>query len=113
MISVAQLHRFPVKSVLGERLDTVEVTGDGLAGDRAFAVTDGTGRIGSVKHPRKWGPLLQCRARTSGPDTAAVTLPDGGAYDARDPELAGRLSKLLDRRVSVLDTPPDGLVLER
>jgi hypothetical protein len=40
-------------------------------------------------------------------------LAGGGTYDARDPELAGHLSKLLDRRVSVLDTPPDGLVLER
>jgi uncharacterized protein YcbX len=113
VISVAQLYRFPLKSMLGERLDTVEVTGDGLAGDRAFAVTDGTGRIGSVKHPRKWGPLLHCRARTTGPGAAAVTLPDGGTYDARDPELADHLSKLLDRRVSVLDTPSDGLVLER
>ena len=113
VISVAQLYRFPLKSMLGERLDTVEVTSDGLAGDRAFAVTDGTGRIGSVKHPRKWVPLLHCRARTTGPGAATVTLPDGGTYDARDPELADQLSKLLDRRVSVLDTPPDGLVLER
>ena len=113
MISVARLYRFPVKSMLGEQVDAVEVTGAGLAGDRTFAVTDGTGRIGSVKHPRKWGPLLQCRARASGPDTAAVTLPDGGTYDARDPDLVDQLSKLLDRRVSVLDTPPDGLVLER
>ena len=70
MISVARLYRFPVKSMLGERLDFVEVTSDGLAGDRAFAVTDGTGRIGSVKHPRKWGPLLRCRARTVAPGAA-------------------------------------------
>jgi uncharacterized protein len=113
VISVAELYRFPVKSMLGERLDIVEVTGDGLAGDRAFAVTDGTGRIGSAKHPRKWGPLLQCRARATASGAAAVTLPGGGTYDARDPDLAVRLSKLLDRPVSVLDTPPDGLVLER
>jgi uncharacterized protein YcbX len=114
VISVARLYRYPVKSMLGERLDAVEVTGRGLVGDRAFAVTDTTtGRIGSVKHPRKWGPLLECRAELTAPATATVTLPDGGTYDARDPDLADQLSKLLDRPVTVLDTPPDGLVLER
>lgn len=112
MISVAALHRHPVKSMLGEPLRTADLTTRGLAGDRAFAVVDGTGRIGSAKHPRKWGALLACRARTTG-DSATVILPDGDAFDARDPDLADRLSTLLDRPVTVLDTPPGDLVLER
>lgn len=113
VMSVAGLYRYPVKSMLGERLGAVDVTGRGLVGDRGLAVVDRDGRIGSVKHPRKWGPLLACRARVAAPGAVAVTVPGGDRYDARDPELAERLATLLDRPVSVLDTPPDGLVLER
>lgn len=113
MTTVATIYRHPVKSMLGESPRAAELTARGMTGDRAFAVVDGEGRVGSAKHPRKWGALLDCRARTT--DTsAAISLPDGDTYDARDPDLADRLSKLLDRPVTVLDTPPDdNLVLER
>lgn len=56
--TVAAVRRYPVKSVLGEALASVMVTYAGLSGDRSHAVLDETGAIGSVKHPRKWGPLL-------------------------------------------------------
>jgi len=34
------LWRYPVKSLQGEQLDSVAVTGDGLEGDRRFAIYD-------------------------------------------------------------------------
>ena len=40
---VAQLWRYPVKSCRGERLDAAEVRGDGIPGDRAMYVADGSG----------------------------------------------------------------------
>lgn len=57
------LYRYPVKSMIGEALASATVTHDGLSGDRGYAVLDGTGAIGSAKHPRKWGRLLSCRSR--------------------------------------------------
>jgi uncharacterized protein YcbX len=52
--SVAALYRFPVKSMLGERLDRVSATDRGFAGDRAYGVVDRSdGRVASAKHPRK------------------------------------------------------------
>ena len=42
---VAELWRYPVKSLAGERLDSVEITADGLAGDRVVQVHDVEGRI--------------------------------------------------------------------
>jgi MOSC domain-containing protein len=113
VLTVIGLFRHPVKSMLGEAVRSAELTARGMIGDRAFAVVDRTGRIGSAKHPRKWGALLSCRARTGRTGATTVTLPEGGSYDARDPDLAGMLSKLLDRPVSVLDTPPGDLILER
>ena len=43
---VAQLWRYPVKSMQGERLTAVEVQPDGLDGDRRWGVRDeDTGRV--------------------------------------------------------------------
>lgn len=47
-----RLIRYPVKSMLGEDLSTVDVTERGLAHDRRFALTDrDTGKVASAKHP--------------------------------------------------------------
>lgn len=114
--TVAALRRYPVKSMLGEVLDAVRVTEQGVSGDRVFAVLDEeAGTVGSAKHPRKWGALLSCRSRLSGSGAARVELPDGTALHAGEAELDKRLSELLGRRVSVSDSPPEtgGGVLER
>ena len=114
--TVQELWRFPVKSMQGERTDTAEVTSTGLAGDRAYAVVDSeTGKVGSAKHPRLWGGLLQCAARYEAPPSAdaplpAVTirLPDGGATGTLDPEVDRRLSELLGHPVRLTSVAPDG-----
>jgi uncharacterized protein len=48
------LWRYPVKSLLGERLQAIEVEARGLQGDRRFAVTDRHGKIGSGKTTRRF-----------------------------------------------------------
>ncbi|WP_018546833.1 MOSC domain-containing protein [Streptomyces sp. LaPpAH-108] len=106
MATVTALRRYPVKSMLGESLTGVAVTARGLHGDRVAAVLDETGAIGSAKHPRKWGPLLTCRARLSG--AVRVELPDGTELSPGDPELNARLSKLLGHEVVVSDDPARG-----
>ena len=66
---VAELWRFPVKSLAGERLESAEVSPEGIAGDRRVIVVDGTsGRIMTArKHPK----LLSLRAAL-GPDGEAL-----------------------------------------
>lgn len=44
-VHVAELWRYPVKSLAGERLGSVEVREDGLPGDRALRVLDGDARL--------------------------------------------------------------------
>ena len=64
-VYVAELWRYPVKSLGGERLDAAEIGPDGIAGDRRVLVLDAdTGRI--VTSRRK-PSLLGLRA-TLGPD---------------------------------------------
>ena len=51
---VLELWRYPVKSILGERVKEIELEPRGLRGDRQFAVTDRGGKIGSGDQWMSW-----------------------------------------------------------
>jgi uncharacterized protein YcbX len=97
--TVSALHRYPVKSMQGERLAQVHVDADGLRGDRAWAVRDES--RATIEGARKLPELLGCTARFSQPLEAAgvapapmIELPDGTSLRADAGEAAARLSAL-------------------
>jgi uncharacterized protein YcbX len=50
--TVVSIWRYPVKSMLGEELNSSFVTERGLVGDRAYAIVDEvTGKVASAKNP--------------------------------------------------------------
>lgn len=113
--SVQALHRYPVKSMAGEALTTATVLDDhGLQGDRAFALIDAeTGRVASAKHPRRWGRLLEHRARFVEPlapaqrrGPVAITLPDGTVMQGEGEATDRALSASMGRTVRLSATPP-------
>jgi uncharacterized protein YcbX len=114
--TVAELWRYPVKSMLGEQVDGADVRETGLTGDRAYAVIDpATGKVGSAKHPRLWGALLQCTARYRETPRAgaplppvSITLPDGGETGSDDPDVDHRLSNVFGRPVQLSTVAPEG-----
>ena len=104
--TVSEIHRFPVKSMLGERLERAELTERGIAGDRAYALVDReSGKVVSVKRPRRWGRMFDLSAVTVG-DTVEVTMADGATFRVDDPDLVSRLSDLFGRPVDVATVPP-------
>ena len=61
--TVVSLWRYPVKSMLGEELNSSLVTERGLLGDRTYAVIDKqTGKVASAKNLRKMGNLFDFRS---------------------------------------------------
>ena len=112
---VTSLWRYPVKSMLGERLETVAVTPTGLRGDRAYALWDiQTQRIASAKNPKKWAKLLEFQAtfvESPHPKTAMppvrFTLPDGNNASSNDGNIDRLLSQLLGREVELLTAVPE------
>jgi MOSC domain-containing protein len=63
MGTVVSLWRYPVKSMMGEEINSSYITERGLVGDRTYAVVDKqTGKIASAKNPRKWGKLFDFRS---------------------------------------------------
>lgn len=79
-MQIVQLWRYPVKSLQGERLDSVAVTADGLDGDRQFAIYDVESGLGLTA--RRVPDLLFASACLRADGTAEITLPDGSV--ARD-----------------------------
>src|SRR5919112_1855176 len=76
---VTHLHRYPVKSMGGERPVRVAVDRRGVVGDRLWAVYDPDGRFGSGKTThrfRRMPRLLELRAAYEG-DVPVVTFPHG------------------------------------
>ena len=117
---VAELWRYPVKSMLGERLEATDVTRRGFAGDRSYAVVDpAENRIGSVKIARKWGRLFECAATFVEEPRAdqhaspvRITLPDGTATTSEAADVDRRLSAVFGREVRLAPEPPPGLKIE-
>lgn len=118
--TVASLHRYPVKSMLGEDLDGAVVDGRGLLGDRGYALVDRSdGTVVSAKHPRKWASVLTCRARYLGEPTSssplppvAVTLPDGTEVRSDATGADGVLSRFLGRDVALVSDVASGAAYE-
>jgi uncharacterized protein len=106
---VAALWRYPVKSMMGEELNSSDVTDRGLLGDRQFAVVDrATGKIGGAKNPRKWGNFFGFRAAYAEPPRAGqmmppvrITLPGGAAVTTGQADLDQVLSRAFGRDVAV------------
>jgi len=107
-MQVAELWRYPVKSMRGEQVAAARVAPDvGVDGDRAYALIDvETGTVASAKHPRKWERLLACRAILRDDRGVEIELPDGMRLDSTDPAVDPRLSALVGRDVRLSDTPP-------
>ncbi|MDX2232068.1 MAG: MOSC domain-containing protein [Leptolyngbyaceae cyanobacterium bins.349] len=113
--SVMALWRYPVKSMLGESLQAVNVTERGLLGDRGYALWDvQTSRIASAKNPKKWAKLLDFHAayveppRLNQPLPAVqVKLPNGDAIASVSPDIHTMLSTVLEREVQLLSDVPD------
>ncbi|HLZ53690.1 MAG TPA: MOSC domain-containing protein [Verrucomicrobiae bacterium] len=107
---VAAIHRYPVKSMMGEELKSARLGAKGVQGDRAFSLADpASGKIASAKNPSKWPALFSFRAtfayplEESGPlPPARITFPDGGSVSTEDKIIEARLSSALGRPVRFL-----------
>ena len=118
--TVAELWRYPVKSMGGEQLQTAAAGERGLAGDRGWAICDTeTGKIASAKRPKLWLSLLECAAAyvdEPAPDgpaaTVQITLPDGAQVRSDDPDRDRLLSEALGRPVTLLNSAPEGASYE-
>jgi uncharacterized protein YcbX len=123
---IRDLWRYPVKSMLGERLQRLAVEHRGVVGDRSLALWDvDSGKVASAKNPRRWADLLRFQARYLAEPQAGQPLPGvvvRGPFqgpDKPDQSLQGDVSRLelalsawFKRPLRLLNQPPAGASLE-
>jgi uncharacterized protein YcbX len=97
--TIAELWRFPVKSMLGERLQSVAANANGLIGDRAWGLRDL--RTGNIVSAKKWARMFEFSAVyeiAPGPDQPGrvrIELPDQSSLYADDPWASRTISEVL------------------
>ncbi len=117
--SVTGLWRFPVKSMKGEQLSEVELTAQGLLGDRAYGLIDlATAQVASAKSVHLFPGLLDCTAAyidTPKPGRASppvrITLPDGQSATSDAPAIERMLSAYFQREVRLGRAAPENFAV--
>jgi uncharacterized protein YcbX len=111
-LEIKELWRYPVKSMRGESLSSVEVTDGGIAFDRGWAVRDEMAR--TIRGAKFLGQLMQCSARYL-PDRmadngrvphACITLPNGTEINTDDERIHAQLSEVVGREVTIWPLQP-------
>jgi uncharacterized protein YcbX len=103
LVKVAEIRRYPIKSMLGEVAPAAEVGQRGLAGDRLWSVRDPDGKFGSGKNTRRFRRmpgLFGLRAYAARP-APIVELPDGRRFAADDPDAHRAVGEVLGRPVTL------------
>jgi uncharacterized protein YcbX len=102
MASVAEVWRYPVKSMAGERLASSVVSETGLIGDRRWALVDGTAnRAGKLLSIRQDERLMTYQARLANGHVEVVT--PAGDVRPLDAQMLSRLAAETSRPLTLRD----------
>lgn len=100
---IARLWRYPVKSMLGEICEWLELHPGGVVGDRCYAIRHEDGRLGSGKTTGelvKIDGLLDFEAGYRG-EEPEIRFPDGSVRSGAGEETSAALSEAIGQRVAL------------
>lgn len=110
---VAELRRFPVKSMLGELCGSLAIDATGVAGDRRCALVDtASGKLASAKRPTPWRALLTMSARLID-DRVEITLADGSCITSDAADADAQLSAAIGRPVTLINARERAFAIDR
>ena len=95
--AVGELWRYPVKSMVGEIVDVVELDALGIVGDRTWAARDL--ERGGIRGAKKIGTLMRLAARDLGDGEVEITLPDGSTVSTSDADVHEHVSDAIEHPV--------------
>jgi uncharacterized protein len=111
MMRLGELYRYPVKSMLGERLMAAAVDESGIAGDRGWALKDE--RRGGLTGAKRLPALMSMSARFVSEPTVDDRSPEvrirdqhGNEFTSSSPDADARLSAALETPVSLWPLRP-------
>lgn len=114
---IAEIWRYPVQSMRGERLQAADLTDRGVRGDRAYGIVDPElGQVvSSALGKRRWRGIVTLGARfTAEPAASAnaaieILLPDGTGLTNDQPDIDARLTALLGAPAHLADRAAEGV----
>lgn len=100
-MQVDQIWQYPVKSMVGRRVGSVDVVGTGVVGDRTWAVRDQV--RGGIRGAKQLGGLMRLSAAPlDGPGGhVAITLADGSTVTSADPGASSAVSESIGHEVNL------------
>jgi uncharacterized protein YcbX len=105
MAEVVEIWRYPVKSMAGERLQSVSVTEAGLEGDRRFALIDGApNRAGKKLTARDVDALLSYRSAIKSGDVLVANRA-GVEQDIASDQFMAELQSVAGRQLRLHEHP--------
>jgi uncharacterized protein YcbX len=99
---ISELWRYPVSSVAGEQIDHVEVSPNGMSGDRRFALVEVSN--GVVAHPerdKRWQKAIFVKARTLADGDVQLQVPGHDWLSVQAAGLANALTSYFEFAVAV------------
>lgn len=104
VMRVGQIWRYPVKSMIGETVETADLDELGIVGDRRWATRDL--ERGGIRGAKKIGGLMRLAAAALDDGNARITFPDGATVRTSDPDVHERVSTALDHPVRLESLQP-------
>ncbi len=117
---LANLWRFPVKSMLGQQCSDATLTEHGVLGDRAYGLIETeTGKVVSAKNVKAFPQLFTCRAAFVEPPRLGessppvqISLPDGRTIVSDSADCDARLSQFFGRNVTLARSAPPNYTID-
>lgn len=103
-MNVNQLWVYPVKSMMGSTVESIELTELGIVGDRHWAIRDL--ERGGIRGAKKIGELMQLSAHRDN-DNVVIAFPDGTTVSSADHDVNMMLSSMLHHKVLLESLPSD------
>lgn len=112
MFTIKEIWRYPVKSMIGEKLETAQLTKNGIAFDRGWAIRDEKAQ--TVRGAKHIGDLMLFASRYLSQEPAPglpvphaeITFPDGKVMTTEDEGIHAALSEALGRTVTLWPIQP-------
>jgi uncharacterized protein len=104
MMHIDQIWQYPVKSMIGVTVPSVDLIATGVSGDRTWAVRDEV--RGGIRGAKQLGALMRLAARHDVAGAVVITLPDGTQIHTDDADAAERVSAAIDHPVTLWPLQP-------
>jgi len=102
-MKIKSLWSYPVKSLLGESLQELNLDLRGVVGDRSYAITNSKGKFGSGKTTRRFIRINNLFSLSASSENGfpSITFPNGDIVRVNSPTINEKLSEYFGQKLTI------------